>query len=254
MKRANAFHKQLAQDHDPQEIGKRLDAPPEYSYMRDLIYGSVDGAVTSFAVVAGVTGAVLPAGVVVIVGLANLLADGFSMGASNYLGSRAEEQRRAALRRSEEEQVRVFPAGEREEIRQIYSRRGISGRELELVVDAITANEERWVTTMMTEELRLSSTGPSPVRSGLSTFLAFVVCGLLPLLPYLIEISNSDLIQKPFIWSATATGLAFTVVGAGKGLVVGRSWYASAFETAGLGGLAAALAYLVGLCLQGVVT
>ncbi|MGV1015589.1 MAG: VIT1/CCC1 transporter family protein, partial [Methyloceanibacter sp.] len=72
----------LEHGHHPREIAKRLKTGPKASYLRDWVYGGIDGTVTTFAIMAGVVGASLSAGVVLILGVANLLADGFSMAAA----------------------------------------------------------------------------------------------------------------------------------------------------------------------------
>ena len=72
--------------HTPEAIESRLSAGPQSSYLRDWVYGGMDGTVTTFAVVSGVVGAELPTTVILILGLANLVADGFSMAAGNYSG------------------------------------------------------------------------------------------------------------------------------------------------------------------------
>lgn len=135
---------------------------------------------TAFAVVAGATGAGLAAGLVLVFGIANLLADGFSMAVSNYLGSRAEEQRRERLRVEEHHHVRVIPEGEREEVRQIFESKGITGAALDHVVEVITSDETLWVETMLREEHGLPSTGRSAGRAGVSTFVAFMLAGVGP--------------------------------------------------------------------------
>ena len=142
----------LQAEHTRDAIRARLAAGPSHSDLRDFIFGAIDGTVTTFAVVSGVSGAGLPAGVLIILGVANLVADGFSMGISNFLGTRAEQQQRARTRRDEEYQIRTVPEGEREEIRQIFASKGFSGAELERVVEVITSDDERWVSVMLREE------------------------------------------------------------------------------------------------------
>ena len=98
----------FAPEHTPAGVRARLSSPPRPSYLRDFVYGAIDGAVTTFAIVAGVVGAGLSDSVIVILGFANLFADGFSMAASNFLGTRAEQQRRQRARAEEERQIELF--------------------------------------------------------------------------------------------------------------------------------------------------
>jgi len=237
----------LRREHTPSAIRERLRRPPRQSYLRDVVYGAIDGAVTTFAVVSGVVGAGLSDGVIIVMGFANLLADGFSMAVSNYLGTRAEQQRIEQARREEERHVEVIPEGEREEIRQIFAAKGFSGEELERIVEVITADRRLWVDTMMSEELGMGGSAVDPVRAGLATLAAFVVVGFLPLAAFVAP----GEVPWPFGWSAVLTGAAFFVVGAFKARFVERPAWRSGLETLVVGGAAAGIAYLAGVALAG---
>ncbi|MCC6907688.1 MAG: VIT1/CCC1 transporter family protein [Phycisphaerales bacterium] len=247
-----AARARLRREHTPEAIQSRLSAGMRHSYLRDFIYGAIDGAVTTFAVVAGVVGADLPLGVVIILGLGNLFADGFSMAISNYLGTRAEHQIRTRTRRTEEMHIRTIPEGEREEIRQLFAGKGFTGEQLDMVVDVITADPKRWVDTMLTEEHGLALEGVSPWRAGLMTFIAFVLIGFIPLLPYVFDLIASGAFGgAAFEWSAAMTAAAFFIVGAIKSPFVDESWWRSGLETLLVGGIAAAMAFGIGAALQG---
>jgi VIT1/CCC1 family predicted Fe2+/Mn2+ transporter len=98
-------------EHSAQAIARRLSGPPSLSYLRDRMYGGIDGAVTAFAIVAGVIGAQLSSRVVLILGIANLIADGFFMAARNYSGTKTEHDEQAHLRAIEERHIDVVPEG-----------------------------------------------------------------------------------------------------------------------------------------------
>lgn len=236
----------LEHEHTSEAIAHRI-ASSNHNYIRDFIYGGIDGAVTTFAVVSGVAGAELSVTVVLILGFANLVADGFSMAASNYLGTRAEQDDYRRLEQIEHRHIEIAPEGEREEVREIYRTKGFEGEELEKAVELITADKDRWVKTMLTEEYGLPAEVRSPWTASVLTFAAFLICGLVPLVPYLLGSPSS------FLTSCIMTGITFFLIGSFKSRWSTRSWLRSGSETFFVGSLAAALAYGVGVMLKGIV-
>ncbi|MGA8692144.1 MAG: VIT1/CCC1 transporter family protein [Methyloceanibacter sp.] len=229
---------ELEQSHTSEAIRARLTRDPRISYLRDWIYGGIDGVVTTFAIVAGVVGADLPSMVVLVLGLANLVADGFAMAAGNYSGTQAERDDYDRLLAVERRHIAVIPAGEREEIRQIFAGKGFSGDELERIVAVITSDDSRWAKTMVVEEYGLAPTPKSPGLAALSTFAAFMLCGLVPLVTYL---GAGGLL--PCI---VGTGFVFFAIGAIKSRWSLTKWWRSGFGTFFIGMSAAALAFGVG--------
>jgi VIT1/CCC1 family predicted Fe2+/Mn2+ transporter len=228
---------ELEHGHSNEEIRVRLAEDPRISYLRDWIYGGIDGVVTTFAVVASVIGADLSSRIVLVLGLANLVADGFAMAAGNYSGTQAERDHYDRLLAVERKHIAVVPDGEREEIRQIFSGKGFSGDHLERIVDVITADESRWAKTMVVEEYGLAPTPRSPTWAALSTFAAFIICGLVPLITYL----GGGLVP-----CVVATGMVFFAIGATKSRWSLTTWWWSGLETFCIGMFAAALAFWVG--------
>lgn len=237
----------LHAQHEAAAIEARLSAAKQNSYLGDAVLGAIDGCVTTFAVVAGTAGAVLPASVAIILGLANLLADGFSMAASNYQRAKSEHELLMRARAIEEMHVREVPDGEREEVRQIFAAKGFEGQTLEEIVQGITQNHRLWVDTMLTEELGLRLDPPKPAIAAVTTFLGFCAAGIVPLLPYMMPGLPPGWV---FPVSAAAAGFTFFLIGIIKGKVLQHPWVKSGLETLFVGGGAAALAYLAGVLLK----
>lgn len=156
-------------------------------YIGDIVYGANDGIITTFAVVAAAAGAGVSSTTIIILGIANLLADGFSMGASKYLSLRSEQS---------------------------VNNAGVSHR--------------------------------IPLHDGFATFIAFVIVGALPLVPFLIPAATQD----AFLISAIATGVTFFVVGAARSMVTTLNPIIAGFEMLVVGGVASAIAYYVGVWIE----
>jgi VIT1/CCC1 family predicted Fe2+/Mn2+ transporter len=234
----------MEHEHSAQAIARRLAEAPSLSYLRDWVYGGIDGAVTTFAIVAGVVGAELPNRVVLILGIANLVADGFSMAAANYSGTKTEHEEQAHLRAVEERHIDIVPEGEREEIRQILRAKGFRGRDLERAVEVITADRDRWVDTMLAEEYGLPKVVRSPLKAAASTFASFVLCGAVPLLPFLVGAPAA------FHMALVMTALVFFLIGSTKSRWSPVRWWRSGAETMANGLGAAGLAFVIGYALK----
>lgn len=244
----------LEASHTPATIRQRLSGSSRSdTYISDFIYGAIDGTVTTFAVVAGVAGAGLSEGIMLLLGIASLVADGFSMAASNFLGTRANDQARDKVRRQEEEHVAIYPEGEREEIRQIFHKKGFRGSDLERIVEVITEDKQRWIETMLREEHGYSAFQPSPWKAAMVTFFAFIVVGSVPLISFVANWIVPGLITDPFKWSCVFTAVAFGTIGAMKSRFSLQHWAISAMETLAIGGVAALIAYFLGESLKGLV-
>lgn len=235
----------LEHSHTKRAIRDRLAEGPHSNYLRDWIYGGIDGAVTTFAIVAGVFGAGLSATVILVLGLANVVADGFAMAAGNYSGTKAERDEYEQVLSIERRHIALEPEGEREEVRQIFAAKGFSGESLERVVDVITADPGRWIKTMATEEYGLAPARRSPLWAALSTFTSFILCGCVPLVSFFSTDSFSACV--------VGTGATFFAVGAFKSRWSSAGWLRSGLETFLIGMGAAAIAFGIGFGLRALV-
>ena len=180
--------------------------------IEDFVYGGTDGAITTFAVVSGAFGASLSISVILILGFANLLADGFSMSIGNYLSRRTNKEYIEKERRKEEWSIDNLTKEEKEEIREIYKNKGLEGDLLEDIVKVITSKRKVWIDTMMREELGLVDDKKEPKDTALTTFIAFNLLGLIPLSPFvIIHIIGISIIPSnyAFILSSIFTAISF---------------------------------------------
>lgn len=219
------------------------------AYIAEFIYGGIDGAITTFAVVAGAAGAEAAVHWVLIFGFANLLADGFSMSVGNYFSVKAEQENFEKHVQIEYWEIEHLKEQEIQEVRDIYKAKGFDGELLEEVVKVITGDKKVWVDTMMKEELEMIKEDRTAVRTALATFSAFNIIGLIPLLVYVIAIFVDIKQSMLFPISCVGTGIAMVIVGYMRGKVTNTNKRKSMLQVLTLGGLAAVFAYMVGVVL-----
>lgn len=224
-----------------------------YHWTADFVYGGIDGVVTTFAVVAGVEGASLSVPVILILGFANLFADGFSMAVGKYSSDKADLEQYDKVKRVEYRHLKEKEQHERDEVREIMTKYGFKGKDLDRAEEIITANPDVWVDLMMRNEFNMTSENVSPVKGALATFISFILIGFVPLTGYTFRSFLPFFDGRMFLVTCFFTLLALFVVGAVKSKFSIRNWFVSGLETMFIGGLAAFIAYLVGYLLRGLV-
>ncbi len=243
--------------HDPEASRKAHEsdgAPEEHrtgrgQYLKSFVYGGLDGIVTTFAVVAGVAGANLSTSVVLILGVANLIADGISMAFGDYLSTKAENEYAAAERVRETWEVKNYPDGEKREMVELYMEKGIAEQDAKIAVDALSKIEKPWVDIMMVEELGLIENPESPLKNAMVTFSSFIFFGAIPVLIYVVAKFIPFFAAHTFALACVLTGITLFILGTLKIYFTRQPWYRAGLEMLLLGGFAAAAAYAVGVLL-----
>ena len=218
-------------------------------YLGEFVYGGMDGCVTTFAVVAGAVGAGLDSSIIIILGFANLLADGFAMSVGAYLSTKTEKDNFDKYRAQTAKNMEIVHEREKEEIQKIYSEKGFEGTLLNQVVEVITKDQERWIDVKMKEGLQMIRPMKSPILIGGITYISFILIGLIPLLVFVIDYLK-PLNQNLFVTSSILTGGGFLLVGWLKAYVNQTRILKGMAETVGLGAIAATVAYFVGDLLE----
>jgi vacuolar iron transporter family protein len=211
-------------------------------YLRDWIYGAINGSVTTFAIVAVVFAADLPAMVMLVLGLANLAAVGFAMAARNYRSTKADRNNHDRAVAGERKGISLIPDGKRELIRRTFAHNGFTGDKLERIVSVMTSDKALWARISAAKEYGPSPPIKSPAQAAVSTFTAFILFGLVPLVTYLLAGGLAVCIF--------ATGCSLFVLGAVKSRYSLTKWWQSGLETFFLGTSSAALSFGVGYTLR----
>lgn len=226
---------------------------PFAEYFKEVIYGGVDGIVTTFAVVSGFSGAALASDttmqlsftIVLLFGLANLFADAISMGLGNFLSVRSEQDQYSILRTREKKLLRDAPEAEHEETVALMRAKGFNESDAITLATIYSKNEDYWLDFMMANEYEMSDPrGDNPVLTGLMTFGSFIVFGAIPILPFVFL---GDLTPAAIFQISTAGTLsALIILGLMKWKVIGTPLARSLGEIVLVGGVASIIAFVVG--------
>lgn len=235
----------LARHREEERHGHRLGA-----YIREIVYGGNDGIVTTFAVVAGTVGADLPHYTVIILGLANLFADGLSMATGAYLSARSEQAQWDRIRREEYQEIEDHPAMERAEVKEYLSSLGFADNDLTRAVDVVTADKDRWVDVMMVaEHEHAGAANANPFLDGVMTLCSFLVFGSIPLIPYFVSVDEGS----RFAIAIAGTFGALILLGIARSYVTREKLYRGPLEIVFVGALGAFVAYGIGLLFRSMV-
>ncbi|QIE54477.1 GMP synthase [Pikeienuella piscinae] len=239
--RSEALSRHLAAEH---RIG------PAQEFLKEIVYGGNDGIVTTFAIVAGFAGAgaegaaTVGAGAVLLFGLANLFADATAMGLGAFLSSRSEQDVWRAMRAKERAEIDNNPEMERREMLEILSDRGVCETDATAMADILQRNPEVMTDLMMQYELVLSDpTRDRPALIALATFLAFILFGSAPLLPYFLAPPTATTFN---ISLASSVG-ALIALGLLRWKVTSETLRRCVGETLLVGGICGLVAFTVGL-------
>lgn len=211
-------------------------------YTKPIIFGALDGIITTFALITSGIGADISKTQILILGLAQIFADGFSMGFGEYLSSESEREYYNNEKKREYWECNNYLEGEKLEMIEIYKKKGISLEDATQVVNILSKNIDSFVEIMMIEELQLKAVDnkKESIKNGSIMFLSFLFFGFIPLIPYIF---NDNYYQ--FIISCLLTGFLLFILGIYSGIISSRNWYITGCKMLLQGSISAVIAFLV---------
>jgi len=216
--------------------------------IRDIVIGMSDGLTVPFALAAGMTGAVADTSIISTAGMVEIAGGSIAMGLGGYLAGTTEVEHYESEWERESEEVELYPDLEKQEVRELFSYYGLSENSLNLIVDSLASDKQKWIEFMMKFELGLDKPGLNrPRDSGLTIGLSYIIGGLIPLSPYFF-LSNAitALCVSIFVTLCTLFILGFL-----KSKVTGqKNPFFGAVKVTLIGAIAATAAYSVARIFQ----
>ncbi len=222
---------------------KEKHKPDTGGIIREVVFGANDGMVSTLALVAGLTGAALNNWIIVLAGLTEVLTGAISMAVGTYISTKSQREYYYKELKREKYEIKNMPKTEVDEVREIYRKKGFNGKQLEIVVKTIIADKKRWLDEMMVNELGLvKSSYEKPINAGLWIGISFIIAGMIPVIPYLLNLQQN----VALIFAGFFTIIALFVVGSVKGNLSARNWWKAGFEMVIIGGITASIGYMIG--------
>ncbi len=216
--------------------------------VRDVVIGMADGLTVPFALAAGLSGAIVASRLVVTAGLAEVAAGSIAMGLGGYLAAKSDRDHYLSELKREGEEIVERPEDEKREVAEIFKAYGIEKEQIDIILKAFQASPKKWVNFMMRFELGIEEPDPKrAVVSATTIGFSYIIGGLIPLAPYMVQ-PNARI---ALYYSILLTLIALTVFGYIKGRFTGTAPIRSAVQTVLIGGLAAAVAFVIAKMVSG---
>ena len=211
--------------------------------LRQAVFGANDGLVSTFGLVAGLTGAAASPSILIIANVVNMFASGMSMGFGSYLATKSQYEYNKRLEAEERHRIRTDRKGALKELRSLHIRRGVPKAQLKRHMDTVTDDEKEWLTFVLQEKHGLAKANfPNPLRGGTIMFFVFVACGFIPIIPLFFASGMRALMVSAFI-----TSIALFIVGALKHELTGRSWTSLGLENLSIGAVTGIVGFIAGI-------
>jgi VIT1/CCC1 family predicted Fe2+/Mn2+ transporter len=213
-------------------------------FLRDVVIGMSDGLTVPFALAAGLTGAVASSSIIVIAGIAEIVAGSIAMGLGGYLAGKTEQDHFNSELKREYNEVEKVPEIEKKEVKDFFENLGLSEEVQLKATEEISKDKKQWVDFMMKFELGLAKPDPKrATKSALNIGLSYAVGGIIPLSPYFFIDDSREALK----FSVVATLICLFIFGYFKSKITGIPAFSGALKVTMIGALAAAAAFGVAL-------
>nr|WP_246819053.1 VIT1/CCC1 transporter family protein [Aerococcus sp. HMSC10H05] len=218
-------------------------------YVKSMVYGGLDGIITTFAVVAGVTGGSLDFQIVIVLGFSNLLADGLSMAVGDYLSSKSENEFIMKEIEQHQSNFKYDFQSELNDFKKYYIDKGLTETDASLISETLAKYPEVIKEERINMIFGTAETEAHPIYNALITFCSFIVYGFIPLIAYVFASFSPFLMENTFVVAGVLTGLTLFILGAIKSKLTLTNWVRTGMEMLLVGGAAALIAYMIGFML-----